>query len=625
MSWAAIDPAGPHLAIGCETSENHLCQQIPGCNFDKKDSIWRAPLSWGSYVAFKTVWASYPVAEHPKLLDWAASAWQDVQIAYGLRGKMDAGSRVLTEIVLIEHGSVEAGRPLLFPFQRGGVEWLTTQRRVGLTDPQGNGKTPQVIRALQVLNHRAGVSGEPATPALVICTGAALYGWRDELNLWAPELTVRVVTGTALKRRRALVEEGEADVYLISWPNVRMHSRLASYGNLRFTCCPQHGGGDEKITAARCEVHDKELNEIRFMTVVADEAHRMKDASSKQSRAVQYLAHRAPNFWPVTGTPIADTIEDMWPLGHGIDPKSFPAKSRYLDLFAIKEYGWHGGATYLNIRPDTAAAFHAIVQPLVRRIPKELARPQMPPRLPPVFRYPEMDPAQASAYKQLKKELLADLPNGTTVVPANSVTKFTRLCQLAGSSIEMIDGEDAQGFTQQHVELALPSSKVSDLAEFLEDNPGPLVVAANSPRIVELAERKLAAMKITHCKIVGGMHDSDKYQAMRWFQDGQCRVIFITSAGSESITLTAADTIYFLQPDPVFISREQKIGRIDRIGQQSAVRVVYALSRGTVEPGLYKLGDEKESRANAVTMDADLLRWIVAGAEDHDEKEQVRA
>src|SRR5579859_4872323 len=99
MAWAAIDPGGsgapgstpdqPTLAIGCSKAEQPLCLQIPGCTFSKRDGIWRAPLSWATYVAFKTVWASQPVIETSQLMDWAASMWADIQIAYGLRAQLD--------------------------------------------------------------------------------------------------------------------------------------------------------------------------------------------------------------------------------------------------------------------------------------------------------------------------------------------------------------------------------------------------------------------------------------------------------------------------------------------------------------------------------------------------------
>lgn len=513
---------------------------------------------------------------------------------------------------------------MLFLHQRGGVAWLVLQRRTILGDPQGNGKTPMVIRAIQVLNLRAGSQGVPATPALIVAPGSALYNWQREFAEWAPELSVRVIDGTALRRRQAMAGEGEADVYVIAWSNVRAHSRLAAYPGIKFVRCPEHGGRSEDITAGQCEVHDKELNQIPFQLVVPDEAHRMKDPKSKQSRAVSWLMQQAPYAWAVTGTPIAENIGDLWPVEHALDPRSFPSRSKYLDLFAVQQNAWHQGRDILGIRPDTAGAYHSIVQPTMRRIPKEIARPGMPPRLPPVFRRPVMTPAQSRLYRQLAREALGEL-DGTTIVPANSGVRFARLCQLSASMIEMEDGEDPLGFTSPRVRLCLPSSKADDLIDFLADNPGSLVVSVNSPRVIEICERKLAAEKITHCKIAGGMTSRDKDQAQQWFQNGDCRVIMLQPrAGGEAITLTAADTVLFLQPTPSFLEREQVIGRVDRIGQENAVRVVYSITPGTVEERLFQLSEAKEERADAVTQDAGLLRWIIKG-DDHDKEAQHAA
>lgn len=597
MAWAAIDPEGsyPQLAVGCARSEYHLCEQVPGMNFRKSDSIWRAPLSWPAWVALLTVWGSQPLDVHPELRNWAQGKWEEVQEAYAMRSALDAADAKYD------------GEPELFPPQRAGSAWLACMERVILGDPQGNGKTPQAVRAMRIVR-QAGMSG----PFLVIAPTATLYGWQREVNRWAPELSVRVVDGTALKRRRAIMDEGEADVYVIGWQNVRQHTRLKAYPGQSLVRCDDHGGSAGK-TKAQCEMCEKEFNEIRWAGVIADEAHRMQDARSKQTRAVWWLASQARFFWPMTGTPIGDNIADIWPLLHGIDPLAFPAKSRYLDLYAVKQLAWHGGTEFLGIKPETAGAFHASVQPLIRRVPKEVMRPFMPPRLPVVFRYPEMSPAQARAYAQMKKEALAEL-DASTVVTENSLGKFGRMCQLAAASVETSDGEDRDGFTKQVVRMCAPSSKADDLMDFLSDNPGPLVVCMNSPQLLELCEHKLAQAKITHCKIAGGQSAAERDQSVRWFQGGECRVILMTArAGGEGITLTGSDTVLFLQPSPSFRETEQVIGRVDRIGQERPVRVVYSLSRGTVEERLLTLSQDKEGRANDVTRDADLLRWMISG------------
>jgi SNF2 family DNA or RNA helicase len=613
MAWAAIDPdpqLGPWLAVGCAKSENHLCEQVPGMNFRKSDGIWRAPLSWPSWVALLTVWQSQPLEIARGLQEWADHAWEKVQGNYRLRAALDAPPGTTP---WLERLDADTGRTL-FPFQRGGVQWLVLMERCLLEDPQGNGKTPQLIRGIQMARAADG----DMRPWLVIAPAAALYNWKRELAIWAPELSVRVIEGSAAKRRKQIMDEGEADVYVIGWKTVRLHTRLAVYPGKAFVRCDEHGGSTGK-TVAQCEVHDKELNAIDFAGVIPDEAHRMKDAGSKQTRAVWWLGHQSRYFWPATGTPVGDTIEDIWSVMHGIDPRGFPGKSKYLTLYAVSGHSWTKGREYLGIRPENARAFHASIQPYIRRIPKEVARAQLPDayqgRLPFVYRYPEMLPAQDRIYKQLRKQALAEL-DSTTITPANKGVAFSRMCQVAAAMIETEDGEDSQGFHKQLVKMIAPSSKADDLIEFLDDNPGSLVVCMNSPQLLKICESRLAAEKITHCAIRADMSPAERDRSVQWFQSGECRVILMTGrTGGEAITLTASDTVLFLQPDPSFFVNEQVIGRIDRIGQQNAVRVVYSITPGTVEERLHQLSLDKTARAESVTLDADLLRWLITGEE----------
>lgn len=459
------------------------------------------------------------------------------------------------------------------------------------------------------------VQGE-SRPWLVIAPGSALYNWQREIGLWAPEMSVRVIDGSADKRRRKLMDEPEVDVYVMSWSSVRLHSRLAAYPGQAFVRCDEHHGSTGK-TVAQCEVHDKELNAISFAGIIPDEAHRMKDARSKQTRAIWYLAGQADYFWPTTGTWVSDTIEDLWPLLHGIDPLAWPSKSRYLSLYAMEELAWARGKTYLGLRPENEKAFHASVQHYARRIPKEVALAQLPERyhgrLPVMFRNPEMGAAQKRLYAQLKKQAIAELES-TTVTAANDGVVFARMCQVAASMIKTEDGEDSRGFHKQLVRLVTPSHKAEDLTDFLDDNPGPVVVCMNSPQLLKICESRLAVEKITHCSIRADMSPAERDRSVQWFQSGECRVILMTArTGGEAITLTAADTVLFLQPDPSFLVNEQVIGRVDRMGQQNPVRVIYSITPGTVEERLFQLSQDKYARADQVTLDAGLMRWIITG------------
>ena len=91
MAWAAIDPDahgnGPWLAVGCARSEYHLCEQVPGMNFRKSDSIWRAPLSWPAWVALSAIWQGQAISYQDKLLEWAGQKYAQVELAYRWRSQ----------------------------------------------------------------------------------------------------------------------------------------------------------------------------------------------------------------------------------------------------------------------------------------------------------------------------------------------------------------------------------------------------------------------------------------------------------------------------------------------------------------------------------------------------------
>lgn len=591
------------LAIGAAKAEHHLCQAIPGCNYNKKDHIWRLPLSWPGYVCFRTAWASMPIDIYPPLLAYGETAWIQVQQRFADRVRIDS---TIEYGGLIRDAEADNGMELR-PDQRGAVEWLCKYGRAGIEDPTGNGKTPIMIRALQVQQQITGT----ALPALYIGNGSALLSIRDKFAAWAPELKTSVVSGTAKARAEALGRE--ADVYLIAWDNLRLHTRLAPYGSQRLARCTECAGIETKTTPGRCEVHEKELNKIRFGTVIPDEAHKMRDPTTKQTRACWWMMWHAEFAWPMTGTLLAATVADPWGPMHGLDPKAWPSRSRYLDMFARKEFAWNRAAEILGFRPEHEYAANTIIQPYWRRIPREIARPNQPPRGEPEFRYPELTPAHRKVYDQLTKEALADL-EGALMVTGNDLVKYTRLCQLASSMVEQYDGEDEQGFTRPLYRLVLPCPKADDLLEFLSETDDQVVVAAISTELIALAERKLHDAGISFTHIIGGMSAEAQYEANMAFLGKQVRVIFISSAGAESIDLQSSATIYFLEPDTSFLAREQKIGRVDRYGQMFPVRQVYALSPGTVDLHRYKLGCEKAERHDSVARDPDLLRWILTGA-----------
>ena len=630
MAWCELEPGtDPRiLAIGAAQAEHDLCRQIPGCTYSKEDSLWRVPVSWPAVGALGTIWAHQPITLYPELLAWQSAKLEEIQARVADRYAEDCEDPDLSQrLALIE---LEHAGPALTAPQRGHVRWLTRWRRCILADARGSGKTPPLIRSLQVL----ALTGD-AFPALVACPDSAPLSWARKLARWAPEIRVVLITGTAGNRRKAIeaLAGGEADVGIIAWQNLRQHTRLGMYPGQAYVRCNDHGGVAGK-TPASCEVHQKELNAggFRIRTVIADEAHRMANPAAKQTRAMWWLAHHAENFWAVTGTPVVNDVGDLWSILHAIDPAGWPVRSRYLDLFAVQAFAWQSkGREVLDLRADNAGTFHWLIDPLIRRVPPEVAREGQPLMLAPEFRYPAFTPAQERAYREFRRAGLADLGDGIQVVPENTAVKFTRMWQLSSATIISTDGEDEAGFTRPVIKVTAPSNKADDLVEFLADEEGQWVVASTSPEFIALAAAALDDPKaaVSHTRIVGGMDSAAKDAAAQAFQNGEYRVIFLTpGAGGESIDLDAAEGIVWLDPTPSWVERDQANGRVDRgFARTAPARQVHMITPGGTDPRMYRLGCDKQRAGQSVVQDPVMLRWLMSAGpgetigeegEDHD-------
>jgi SNF2 family DNA or RNA helicase len=157
------------------------------------------------------------------------------------------------------------------------------------------------------------------------------------------------------------------------------------------------------------------------------------------------------------------------------------------------------------------------------------------------------------------------------------------------------------------VELCEPSPKIDELMEILDElGDKPCVVAAESRKLIELAAKKLDKADVSYGLITGAIDAYDRQQALEQFQAGKLRVLLFTvKAGGTGLTMTAADTIIFLQRSWSMIDNKQAEDRVHRIGSEihESIHVIDILCKDTVEEQqLLRLGN-KMRRLDEITRD----------------------
>ena len=576
-----LNETGEHIRINTEWRYKELCKSIPGATWNAPDGAWRVPLSWASCLALRSVFKS-DLEIGPRLTAWAAN---------------ERATRVDPANALRDLDTHD-GDEDLFPHQRAGVAFLSTARRALLADEPGLGKTAQTIRALKKLSET-----EAVFPALVVCPNTLKKNWLREFGMWWPGVKVQVISGSAGQRRKQFAEG--ADVYVINWESLRSHSRLASYGSVALARCPECGGHDEKVTDNRCEVHRRELNEIGFKAVVADEIHRSKDPKSKQTRALWAATGDADIRFALTGTPIANNVLDLWPILHWLSPSEWPSKTRWIDRMVDTMLNAFGGMMVLGVKPHMNEEFYAAINPRMRRMLKARVLPWLPPVLR-ERRDVEMSTKQKKAYQQMRDLMIAELEGGEAVVAPSPLTQTTRLLQFASSYAEILTDEETG---EIRTRLAEPSCKVDALmndinsGDFGEDS---VAVCAVSRQLIELLSAEMTKAKIPHGLITGAQNEDERQKAVDDFQSGRIKwILFTAQAGGVGITLTAARRLVMLQRPWSLVDYKQALDRVHRIGSEihDSIVIMDYVTDGTIEERVIQVLDSKADNFEQIVRD----------------------
>lgn len=584
---AHADLIADRIVVDTQWNERELIKQIPGARWDATAKHWHLNATWTSCVMLRGVFG-------PALTigdDLTAWAWD----------RKNHVDRMMEMRTWIEPMGWEDDRGL-YPFQAVGSRFLRRASEVLLGDEMGTGKTIQALAATDDI-------GAESLPVLVVCPNSVKTHWAREVEkwtIWHPY----VVTGGSIGRKK-IIEEAAKDPHAVVIVNIealRLLTRLAPYGSTRLKRCREcdKTNGEATLRASQCEVHPKELNKIAFKTVIIDEAHRIKNPQSKQTRAVWAVAHQPSVVyrWALTGTPLANHPGDLWSILHAISPVDFPTKTHFVDRYCLQSWSPFGGLDIVGINPATRDEFFQLLDPRFRRMPKALVLSQLPAKIRSV-RWVDMSTSQAKHYRELVNGLGTLTPGGP-LIATNQLTARVRLMQFASSSVN-VNRNGSDDLDDWEVDIVEPSPKLDELENVLEEmGDRPAVICAQSRKLIELAARRFDKKKLSYGLITGAVSEYERQLTLEAFQAGKLRyLLFTIQAGGTGLTMTASDTIIFLQRSDSMIGNKQAEDRVHRIGSErhESIHVIDIVARDTVEERQIELLTEKFLRLEEITRD----------------------
>ncbi len=446
-------------------------------------------------------------------------------------------TRAQRQLVPLEAEPLGSLEGILRPYQKEGVYWLRFLSRNGLggilADEMGLGKTLQTLAFLRTLDG----------PSLVVCPSSLLFNWVREAQKFVPELKVLCIEGS--DRGKLFCRIPESDLVLTSYPLLR-----------------------------------RDIDRFRgfeFSSIILDEATHIKNPDTQNAQAAMALVGR--HRFVLTGTPVENSVRDLWSLLHFVLPGYLGRREEFRERYELPiSRGSH---------PEKARLAKRLRPVMLRRLKQQVAK-ELPEKIEQIT-YCDLSPEQEELYQKLRRESRRKLDelSGTKDQGRARIAMLTALLRLRQVCCDLrLLGQEAER----------PSGKMELLEELLEeaiDGGHRVLLFSQFVSMLRLIRAAMDEAGIRYGYLDGDTKDRAK--AVDEFQGSDKLPLFLISlkAGGVGLNLSAADTVIHFDPWWNPAVEAQATDRAHRIGQTRVVTAYKLIARGTVEEKILNLQQKK--------------------------------
>ncbi|THH31999.1 hypothetical protein EUX98_g2177 [Antrodiella citrinella] len=269
-------------------------------------------------------------------------------------------------------------------YQLKGLNWLGTLYEQGingiLADEMGLGKTVQSISLLAYLAETHDIWG----PFLVVSPASTLHNWQQEITRFVPKLKA-----------------------LPYWGNVKDRATLRKFWSKKEISFNEDAPFHILITSYQLVTQDQQyFQRVKWQYMILDEAQNIKNSSSARWKTL--LGFQCRNRLLLTGTPIQNSMQELWALLHFIMPSLFDSHDEFNEWFSkdIENAAENKGS---KLNEHQLRRLHMILKPFMLRRVKRHVQNELSDKIE-IDIYVDLSARQRALYKGLLANVsVADL------------------------------------------------------------------------------------------------------------------------------------------------------------------------------------------------------------------------
>ncbi|WP_122992573.1 DEAD/DEAH box helicase [Clostridium amazonitimonense] len=439
-------------------------------------------------------------------------------------------------------------------YQKVGFKWFKTLSYCGfggiLGDEMGLGKTFQAISYIASEKEEGNLN----KPALIVCPTSLVYNWLNEFEKFAPHINVLVISGSKNERLCQREEILNHDVIITSYPLIRRD--IDEYKDIAFSIC------------------------------ILDEAQQIKNPSSLNAQSVKEI--NAPKRFALTGTPIENSLTELWSIFDFIMPGYLKTHGRFSKKFEVP--------IVKDKNQTVLKELLKLIRPFIlRRFKKDVAL-ELPPKIEHkvvVDMTEDQKKVYASYVESFKEEMKEEIKekgfNKSKIKILSLLTRLRQICCDPSSFLDNYNGD---------------SGKYIALDEILEEsllNGHRILLFSQFTTILNNIRKRLDKSGIESMYLDGSVSSSERMEMVDEFNQGETQVFLISlKAGGTGLNLTGADLVIHFDPWWNPAVEDQAVDRAHRIGQRKTVEVIKLITKGTIEEKIYDLQEKKREIIESV-------------------------